>query len=351
MEKNNKKQHKHKLGQYFTTNYQYILQNFYIPDEIKTIIEPFVGNGDLLNFISDKTKYTIECYDIEPRNSYTVQRDTILFPPSYFNKFVLSNPPYIARNKSDEKTLFNKYDVNDLYKCFIKEILINRALGGIIIIPLNFWCSIRKKDAELRKDFLKVYSVIQLNIFEEQVFQDTTTTVCSFQFKLKTEININHNIAITIFPLQKKMAISLNAENNYTIGGHLYQLETSGRYRITRLTTKNQYKKSTNILAKCIDDNRNNKIGLSIVNDENIYIDDTPNNSSRTYATLIIEPEIDLSKQNTLVERWNEFIETNRSEYHSLFLTNFRESSDIGRKRISFELVYRIAEYILDQLE
>lgn len=354
MEKhNNKKQHKHKLGQYFTSNYEYILQNFRIPNEIQTIIEPFTGNGDLLNFISDKTKYTIECYDIEPRNTHTVQRDTILVPPCYLNKFVLSNPPYIARNKSDEKTLFDKYDVNDLYKCFIKEILMNCALGGIIIIPLNFWCSIRKKDAKLRKDFLEVYSVIHMNIFEEQVFQDTTATVCSFQFELKPkkEMNSNNNIPIAIFPTQKKMTISLNPENNYTIGGDLYQLETSGCYTITRLTSKNQNKKNTNILAKCIDDNKNNKIKLSIVNDADIYIDNTPNNSSRTYATLIIEPEIDLEKQITLVKQWNEFIETNRDKYHSLFLTNFRESSDIGRKRISFELVYRIAEYILDQMK
>jgi hypothetical protein len=37
----NKKQ---KLGQYFTTNYKYILSNMKIPDNIITIIEPFVGN-------------------------------------------------------------------------------------------------------------------------------------------------------------------------------------------------------------------------------------------------------------------------------------------------------------------
>ena len=32
-------------------NYKYILQNCFIPDETAKIIEPFVGDGDLLNFL------------------------------------------------------------------------------------------------------------------------------------------------------------------------------------------------------------------------------------------------------------------------------------------------------------
>ena len=62
---------KQKLGQFYTTNYDYILQNLYIPENIKKIIEPFAGNGDLLNFIKDN--YKIECYDIaRKRISFTL---------------------------------------------------------------------------------------------------------------------------------------------------------------------------------------------------------------------------------------------------------------------------------------
>jgi hypothetical protein len=39
---------KQKLGQFYTTNYEYILQNLNIPKNITKIIEPFTGNGDLL---------------------------------------------------------------------------------------------------------------------------------------------------------------------------------------------------------------------------------------------------------------------------------------------------------------
>lgn len=36
------KEIKQKLGQFFTTNYEYILQDLKVPKEIKKIIEPFL---------------------------------------------------------------------------------------------------------------------------------------------------------------------------------------------------------------------------------------------------------------------------------------------------------------------
>ena len=99
------------LGQFYTTNHEYILQNMELPNYVRNIIEPFAGNGDLLQFIEKdenqkNIKYNIECYDIEPKEDYIKKRDTIKNPPLYKDKFVLTNPPYLARNKTDEKTLF-----------------------------------------------------------------------------------------------------------------------------------------------------------------------------------------------------------------------------------------------------
>ena len=335
------KNHKHNLGQFMTTNYDYILQNMSIPENIKTVIEPFTGNGDLLNFF-DKTKYKVFCYDIEPKKDFIIKRDTIDNPPSYKDAFLITNPPYLARNKSKDKKLFDKYDVNDLYKCVVKNLLTNTPLGGILIIPLNFWSSIRVADIELRKQFMEKYEIILLNIFEETVFDDTTYTVCSFQFKLR-ETDLT-NLNITIYPSKKTLTITLSEDNNYIIGGSIYKLKTKGKYRITRLTSKNKTKKNTNILVKCIDDNINSQIMLSYQTGV-IYVDDTPNQTARTYATLIIEPVIDVKKQELLIEKFNNYLNEHRDKYHSLFLTNYRESS---RKRISFDLVYHIVEHILD---
>jgi hypothetical protein len=353
-EKDYTKKTKQELGQFYTTNQDYILKGMKIPDDIKNIIEPFAGNGDLITFIEkeqekNKVKYVIESYDIEPKKNYIIKRDTLVNPPNYKDKYLITNPPYLARNKSKDKKLFDKYDVNDLYKCVVKEILTNVCLGGILIIPLNFWCSIRIADIELRKAFMKVYDVILLNIFEEQVFNDTSYTICSFQFQLKK--HINHNLHMVIYPSNTIIKTVLNDDNNFIIGGEIYNLKVNNTYKITRLTSKNNKKGNTNILVKCIDDNIKSQIGLSYVEDNDLYVDNTPNQTARTYATLIIEPQIDKDKQKHLIKKFNKYLENHRKKYHSLFLTNYRESKDIARKRISFDLVYLITEHILDNFE
>lgn len=337
------------LGQYYTTNYEYILQTMTIPPNITHIIEPFAGNGDLLQFM-DTSKHTITCYDIEPKLDFIIKRDTLKDPPNYENSFIITNPPYLAKNKSHDKTIYSKYsNVDDLYKCFIKNLITNKCQGGIIIVPLNFWCSIRNADIQLREDFLKVYEVLNLNIFEEQVFDDTTTTVCSFKFILRGS-NKKTVIFIKVYPSGKVMTELLNHTNNFMIGGNIYKLPTHGIYKITRLTSKNQELANTNILVKCMDDNESSKIGLSIVADKDIFIDHTVKLSCRTYASLIIEPAINMERQQNLVIKFNTFLEKYRNKYNSLFLTNYRESkNNMARKRIPFDLVYHIVEYLLEQ--
>lgn len=328
---------KQQLGQFMTTNYDYILSGFtQVPDNTR-VIEPFCGQGHLLNFSGVKN---VECYDIEPQISGTIERDTILCPPDYKNKYVITNPPYLARNKSSTKSYFDKYNVNDLYKCFIKELITNTPIGGILIIPLNFWSSIRKSDIDLRRQFLSVFNVHRLNIFEERVFEDTSYTVCSFQFS----IGVSGKIDTYIYPSQKNIKLALNKSNNYTIGGEIYKLEQSD-YVVYRATRINRNKLNSHIRVKCIDDNKNNMIGMSV--SDTPYIDETDKLTARSYASLIIEPALSDNDQQQLVIKFNEFLNEYRTRYHSLFLTNYRESSDISRKRISFELVYKIVSHLL----
>ena len=58
-----------------------------------------------------------------------------------------------------------------------------------------------------------------------------------------------------------------------------------------------------------------------------------------------------LEKQKELVSKFNIFLNDYREKYNSLFLTNYRESNTIARKRISFNLVYDICNYLLCTLE
>ena len=337
---------KKKLGQFYTTNYEYILQNLKIPEYVKVIVEPFAGEGDLINFIQNENIKN-ECYDIDPKKEFINKRDTLKNPPLYDNKFVLTNPPFLARNKSKDKSIFDLYNENDLYKCFIKSFINTNIQGGILIIPLNFWCSIRINDIKLRETFLKNFNIIQMNIFEERVFDDTSYTTCSFIFELKKS-NIP-NIICTILPSKKNINICLNKTNNFTIGGEIYNLNKNKKIKVERATKSNEKSEGlTNILLKCIDDNIDSKIRLSIVKDTDRYIDNTPKLTARSYATLIITPKISLEKQQNIVEKFNIYLDEHREKYNSLFLTNYRESNSIARKRISFKLAFDIVNYLIN---
>lgn len=336
---------KNQLGQFYTTNYNYILQNMYIPDYVDHIIEPFVGRGDLLGFLNKP--YTFELYDIDPKCENTIVRDTLMNPPCYKNKFVLTNPPYLARNKCSTKTVYDKYKCNDMYKCFIQQLIENVCQGGIVIIPLNFISSIRKADIDLRRCFLEKYRILRINIFEERVFDDTSYAICSIQF-VNTENTRQREIDVDIYPSRKHFTVTLSNENNYTIGGEIYNLPTSSDIRVERLTSKTKHNDYiTNILLKCIDDSAENRLGFRLVSDHEKFIDDTPRLSARSYAILIINKKLSLSEQEILVMKMNTFINEYRDKYNSLFLTNYRESNTIARKRISFDLAFRICNYIL----
>lgn len=335
------------LGQFMTTNYEYILQNIVIPESVKTIIEPFCGRGDLLKFI--KQEVSLELYDIDPQRDDVVARDTLLSPPSYDSKYVLTNPPYLARNKATDKAPFDKFKANDLFKCFIISMIQTPPDGGIMIIPLNFLSSIRASDIALRRRFCSTFQITQINIFEERVFDDTSYTICVIQFV--KDSNITAEIPIAIYPADLHLKALLNESNNFMIGGEVYKLPINTAHTITRLTKLNRNQPHTSILVKCIDDNATRLLGLEMVEPERIYIDTTEKLSSRTYATLVIDPILSVEQQTELVKRFNDYVKKKRELFHSLFLANYRESKDIARKRISFGLVYSICGYILQGID
>ncbi len=122
------------------------------------------------------------------------------------------------------------------------------------------------------------------------------------------------------------------------------------KYKFKRLTTKNLSDKNTNIVIGCIDSNSKSMIKAEYIEDDSkLFIDNTPKCSARGHLTLIITPSIDSDKQKKLVNDFNKYLTTNRKQYNSLFLANYRESNDIARKRISFDLVYRIIGYLIDE--
>jgi len=70
---------KQKLGQFYTTNSKYITTNLLdIFPQDSIVVDPFSGNWDLLNLL-DKNIYTIEAFDIDPKNNDTIKRDMLKY--------------------------------------------------------------------------------------------------------------------------------------------------------------------------------------------------------------------------------------------------------------------------------
>jgi len=346
---------KAQLGQFMTTNSEYIFKGMTLPRFRGRFIEPFAGKGDLVDFLVARkvNRNRIDCYDIEPKHEYIQHRDSLMNPLDYKGCYVVTNPPYLARNKSEDKTIFDEYGLNDLYKCFLKQLIQTPPVGGMIIIPLNFWSSIRSMDVLLREQFLEVFTITQLNIFEESVFSDTSYTICSFQFIQKE--TPENKVNACFLPSNVQLDFVLNSENQYTFGGEIYTLPVNPNIKITRLTRLNTEECkdfATGIVVKCIDDGMEESQWIRLFyteksNEIEKYTDQTKDLTFRSYAVLVIEPTLNNEQQKELVNRFNAFLTEKRRMTRSLFLTNYR---DKYRKRISFELVYRIVGYLVSSL-
>ena len=326
------------LGQNYTTNAEYIVRDLIniFPKDAK-IIEPFAGNFDLINLFSTGD---FECYDIDPQNSQTIKQDTLINPPNYINKWIITNPPYLARNKNKDKTIYNLYQVEDLYEASILSLI--GCDGGILILPLNFFCG---KNNKIRKAFLSKYIIIKLKIFEEQVFKDTSYTVCAFCFIKKD--NDSQELNATFYPVLQNISFNISLQDGYRIGNDFYKLleHKSNNIKATRLLIGQE--PNTKIFLRTIDSgSMNGRIKLEI-KEEPFY----GKNTDRAFATISLNKTLSLEHQKIIVNTFNTIIEDNRKTYHSLFLTNFRNSTkSYARKRISFDDAYRLIEYIVDKI-
>ena len=217
---------KRELGQFYTTKYDYILEGMSIPEGAQ-VIEPFVGAGDLCLWAHQGgiDVNEIECYDIDPPSSLRLDfnisvLDTLKNPPNYNDKFIVTNPPFLAKNKAKQsgyENIFSKWDTNDLYKCFLESLIDQDPAGGVVILPLNFFCDDRK--VETRDRFIKKFSIKRVNIFEEQVFSDTTYTICSVAFE-KREVPLSSVVDIDtyIYPRKENIKMSVSSTTKWKVG-------------------------------------------------------------------------------------------------------------------------------------
>jgi hypothetical protein len=129
------------------------------------VLEPFVGDGMVLKWIG--TDNIIIPYDTDPKQPKVLKRDSLNDKPKYHGTYVYTRSPQLAKADSEDKTLFEKYGVDDLYKCFIKCLKDDTPNGGTIVVPTKFMTGIRDSEIKRRQDFFRCLKPLRFNVFDD----------------------------------------------------------------------------------------------------------------------------------------------------------------------------------------
>ena len=299
-------------------------------------IEPFYGKGNLEKSL--KISFN-EFYDIASEDE-THRRDTLLNPPDYKNKWVITNPPYLAKNKAKDKTLFKKYPHDDLYKIAMSTMI--GCSGGILIVPLNFFTD--ERSSTLRREFLSKYKVLRLNIFLDSMFDNTDYNVCSFFFEQKKCDEDNLEIDVHTYENKKEVecfTLNLKEKYNYRVGGEFFDTLKNTKAIFSRITEEKR-QNSTHINIVCIDKTDE---PLHFYYAENPYYG---KQTDRNIATLSFEGSLTEEFEKLLIETANKLINSFRKETHNLCFSNYR---DRHRKRIGFTEAYKIISMVYYSLK
>jgi len=365
---------KQQLGQFFTTNADYILQGFEKSVMGKKITDPFAGSRDLMIWSKKYGAKTVKGFDIDKN---LVDNKEVFYNNSLNNSkeydFVITNPPYLHKNKADKETKSSCFSgensiFGDLYQVSLK--VISKSNEGIVIVPLNFLSA--ENSEKIREIFFNKFRITRLNIFTEQVFDDTTYNVVSFHYIKKQDDENKFSFNTHIFPDNYKIKIELNKNYGWQLGGEFISKINSvknilGVYRLTvkdikegpaniRLAFNNikdiQDRKLDVVLKKAIQNNIMFLRAIDSKNGKKIQLEDIRKykvygligkETSRNMAYLMFKRPLPIKEQQKLIGLFNKELQEARKTHLSLFLTNFRDNN---RKRISFDFAYKLLNYL-----
>lgn len=304
---------KQALGQYFTTNADLILSGFEHLMLNKHVIDPFAGGWDLLHWAQQHGASYVSAYDIEPKLDGTEHNDSLLNPPSYLGSFVLTNPPYLASNKSKGKykDIFAKWNQSDLYKCFLASM--TNADEAIVIIPSNFLC---ESNSKARSMLFAHYDVVAAKYWKEQVFDDATTGVCALHLKQKQGLNNGvQEFPCLILPEGKQITMRLEKDHGYLHGGHeLSSLNKS--YEFEKVSDQDI---NTNIVVGCLDGGKY-ELGFHYNDNEPIR---APKTVITTFQVNTVGFTLTQEQQIEVIKHANTMLAHLRTQYDSMFLSNY----------------------------
>ena len=307
--------HKQKLGQFFTTNSDYILSGYEDLVRHKDVVDPFSGGWDLLSWAKRSGAKNLFAYDIEPAIEGTIKNDSLKNPPTYTEKFVISNPPYLAANKcKTDKSVYAQWGQDDLYKCHLAGLLANGCSDGLFILPSNF---LSESNAKARTMLLRDYTIVSGKYWKEQVFDDATTGICVIH--IKKEQREVHEFPLVIYPENITISVTLEKKYGYLHGKDFFDYVAAAPTFDLIKTDIGMPKPNTRIVVGLLEAGKF-KFGLSYNEGEPIFCNPK---SFTTYQLTIPGITLTEKQQRDVVTLFQEKLNYFQEKYYGMFLANY----------------------------
>jgi hypothetical protein len=298
-------------GQYFSTNISEMMSGIDVSFFDKIVIDPFAGNWDMLNYAKTNGAKTIIGYDIEPKNSDTIQNDSLMNPPDYSGMLLFTNPPYLAANKcrTGNKTPFNQWNQNDYYKCHLAS-LYPTCDEAILILPANF---LSESNSNARNLLFRHYKIIKAKYWTTPIFEDTNSTICLLHIKKELVETQKFQLCLN----GQWIDVSLAKQYSWLFGKDFFDYINGIDICVSKCDDTTNAP-NTNIIIGILDGG-SYKLGYH-------YNDGLALKTSKsTFTTFQISSKVQLteSEQREIVKLANIKLNSFRQQYHSLFLANY----------------------------
>ena len=296
------------------------IKNFILKSSINGILDPFAGNGDLLETCRKELNINnILVYDIDKKFKWKINDSLINIEKT--NRLIITNPPFLAKN------IAKRLNVNNMIKYFN-----NNSYNDIYQIAL-FKC-LEYHD--------KIVAIVPETFILSNKFLDFTESITILEEN--PFLNTQHPVCIICLDKTKKNDTLLYKNNDFIMKIselNLFKMSCENKIKI-KFNDKNG-----NIGLRAIDGCEiNNRIRFCFPNE----IKNNINISSRSLT--IINVEIDNSLIPTLIKTSNNILENWRKETFDLLLAAFKNNNKNGirRRKLDFKTARCILEKSINKI-
>jgi len=319
-------------GQYYTTNSDFILSGYESVVADKKVIDPFAGGGDLLEWSLRNGATDVSAYDIDPKYNGTIKRNTLIDPPDYTGYVLVTNPPYLSKNKcKGDKTVYDIWEQNDYYKCHLAS-LSETCDEAIEILPSNFFCEGRDT---IRRKLFETHYIVSAKYWDVPTFDDATTGTCVVHLKKgRKEVQ---QFPMTLYPSGETIDVTLESKYKYLFGKDFFDDIKRANGIVVVKVDKGMNKPNTNLVVGLLDNGKWNN-GIKYNSGDPIYC--SPK-SFTTYQITLPDFNLTEEEQRQIEFEFQNKLQKYRKKYHSLFLANYMGPS---QKILSRDYVHKLLE-------